>query len=443
VSNPPQNLPRGTLAQYGFLALPVAFAGLPIYILAPDFYATQYGLSLALLGVILLALRIFDAVQDPIIGWLSDRHSRHVMPIMIGSAILLSLGIYALFHPQGEDAALWFTISMLVTVTAYSVLSINLNALGALWSQDINQRTRITSTREMFGLLGLLIAVMLPETLKRYGEAGNVYTTYSSILLGLMLAGILLFARWLKQQPITRSMYRVTPHGIWGQLFALPVVTRRFFLVYGITVLASSIPAILVLFFIRDRLGAEAYSGLFLLLYFVSGAVFMPLWQRLSRRYGKYPAWLMGTLLAVASFVWAFVLETGDIWQYALVCIASGAALGADLALPPSILADHISRNESSDSAATQFSLLTLLTKAGLAVGSALALPMLDIAGFRPAQENDVLALFALSAAYALAPCLIKLLAAGLMYRFFIANPEESYHENISTIHSPRSRTHA
>ena len=65
-------LPGADLALYGILALPLAFAGLPVYLHAPDFYATSYGLSLAALGSVLLGLRVVDAVQDPLIGTFSD-----------------------------------------------------------------------------------------------------------------------------------------------------------------------------------------------------------------------------------------------------------------------------------------------------------------------------------------------------------------------------------
>jgi glycoside/pentoside/hexuronide:cation symporter, GPH family len=49
-----------SLIQYGFIAVPIAFAGFPLYVLAPDFYATRHALSLTLLGTILLAIRLFD-----------------------------------------------------------------------------------------------------------------------------------------------------------------------------------------------------------------------------------------------------------------------------------------------------------------------------------------------------------------------------------------------
>ena len=74
--------------QYGFLAAPVAFAGFPLYVLAPDFYATHHGVSLSVLGIVLLCLRSFDAVQDPFIGAMSDRFSVYTLPLMLASALL-------------------------------------------------------------------------------------------------------------------------------------------------------------------------------------------------------------------------------------------------------------------------------------------------------------------------------------------------------------------
>lgn len=408
----------GQIAQYGFLAVPVAFAGYPLYVLAPDFYAANHGVSLALLGLLLLALRIFDAVQDPFIGWLSDHFSAGMFPVLAVSALVLVAAIYGLFHPIGSRPAAWFCLCMLLAVTAYSVLSINLNALGALWSKEPGEQTRITGLREAFGLLGLLIAVTLPTLLLKYFSAPVAYGWFAAILAALMLLALLAFRRWLSHAALIKRPE--TPRQKLGAtLKALSAPTRKLFLVYAVSMLASAIPAVLVLFFIRDLLGAEDYTGLFLLLYFLSGALAMPIWKRISERHGKYRAWLGSMLLAVAAFIWAFFLGAGDVWHYAAICIASGGALGADLALPPSILADHMHGEASQDSAATQFSLLALLAKAALAIASALALPMLDAGGFVPAGANDTAALGALSFTYALLPCLIKLAAAFLLYRFF------------------------
>ena len=67
------SIPIVRLIQYGLIAFPLAFAGLPIYLHAPDFYAVNLGLRIEAIGAVLLILRLFDAVQDPVIGRLSDR----------------------------------------------------------------------------------------------------------------------------------------------------------------------------------------------------------------------------------------------------------------------------------------------------------------------------------------------------------------------------------
>jgi glycoside/pentoside/hexuronide:cation symporter, GPH family len=430
------------IMQYGFLAAPVAFAGFPLYVLAPDFYATHQGVSLSLLGLVLLCLRAFDAVQDPFIGAMSDRFSKKILPLMLVSALLLVASIYALFNPIGISPIWWFSGCMALAVTAYSILSINLNTLGALWTNNKDEQTRITGMREAFGLSGLLLAVVLPGILGTYLPADQVYLWFSAILMVLITLALFAFSRWFAYKPLTtRRPY--APQKLWATLCCLPAATHRLYLVYGLSVLASSIPAVLVIFFIRDRLNAEHYTGLFLLLYFLSGALAMPLWKKLSTEYGKHRAWLLSIALAVVSFVWAFFLSAGDIWQYAVICIASGMALGGDLALPPSILADHIHEHASDASAATQFSILALLAKAGLAIGSAITLPLLDAAGFVPAASNDVSALEHLSMAYALIPCLIKLAAAYLLYRFFITSQRKKNHETSLENNPNRSHPHA
>ena len=92
-----QHLPLLSLFHYGFIALPVAVAGFPIYLLAPDFYATQFGLSLTSLATVLLILRFIDGIQDPFIGAFSDKFHQARPFIIIGSCLPLSLrfGFYS------------------------------------------------------------------------------------------------------------------------------------------------------------------------------------------------------------------------------------------------------------------------------------------------------------------------------------------------------------
>lgn len=152
-----------SLLQYGLLALPVAFAGFPIYVLAPDYYASQFGVSLSSLASVLLFLRLIDGLQDPFIGAVSDYLHDKRFSIILLAAILLSVSFWFLFHPLETIWMLfWFALTVFFVSTAYSILVINITALGGIWSCSSHQRTRVAMYREAFALVGLLFAVILP-----------------------------------------------------------------------------------------------------------------------------------------------------------------------------------------------------------------------------------------------------------------------------------------
>ena len=97
-----------------------------------------------------------------------------------------------------------------------------------------------------------------------------------------------------------------------------------------------------------------------------------------------------------------------------IICALSGLALGADLALPPALLADAIDEDEKAGLARAEgayFGLWHLLSKANLALAAGLGLPLLAVLGYTPGSDSPQ-GLLALSAVYALVPCALKLLSA-------------------------------
>lgn len=439
-----QEITGKSLLQYGFIALPVAFAGFPLYVLAPDFFATQHGLSLALLGTLLLVIRVFDAVQDPLIGWFTDKLQGHFLLLLSVAGMILCVSVFGLFNKIFFTPAIWFSLCMVFAVSAYSVLIIVLGAQATLWTANTNAQTRIAGAREAFGIIGLVIAVSVPSLLSQSVKADDVYLWYAAILFGLMIAGIFSFSRLrLPSAATVAANEMVSPLSPLAAMRALPGESWRLFAVYGLSMLASSIPAVLVIFFVRDLLGAEHLTGLFLLLYFLSGAVAMPAWKKISTRYGKYNAWFFANILAVVGFIYAFFLNDGDVWPYVAVCLVSGIALGADLTLPPSVLADHIHARSNRACSGSHYAFLAFIGKASLALASAIALPILDVSGFKPQTANSDIALATLSAAYALIPCILKLGAAGLLYSFFIRTGSGGNNENFQNHGNNGSSHHA
>jgi glycoside/pentoside/hexuronide:cation symporter, GPH family len=193
---------------------------------------------------------------------------------------------------------------------------------------------------------------------------------------------------------------------------------RRLIAVFVVSGSASAIPATLVLFFINDRLAAPQWQGGFLALYFVAAAASMPLWLRAVKRWGLVRAWLLGMVASVLVFAWAASLGSGDVMAFAVVCALSGMALGADLSLPSALLATVVERaGDQEHDAGTYFGWWNLATKWNLALAAGVTLPVLSLLGYEPGATDEH-ALMALSAVYAVLPCALKALAAGLVWRW-------------------------
>lgn len=403
-------LPGAALAAYGALGLPLAGAALPVYVHLPNLYGAILGVNLALLGGLLLALRLADAAIDPLIGALNDRLQRPRLLVALG-ALLLALGMLAAFDPPQRGIApwLWLAGALVPVYLGFSLASVSYLAWGALLGDTPHERTRVAASREAYGLAGVVLASVAPTLLALSLEEG--LARYA-----LLAAALTALCAWitLARAP---APPRLPPRAQGWRALAAPFANRRFaplLAVFVVNGIAAALPATLVLFFVDDALQLPQHAGLFLAAYFVAGAASLPLWVGAARRYGKAQAWLASMLLAVLAFVGAFALGAGDLAGFLAVCLASGAALGADLALPPAMLADAIRARGDDSRAGAYFGVWNFAAKANLALAAGLALPLVAWLGYVPGRAESVTPL---AYAYCLLPCALKLAAAALLWR--------------------------
>ncbi len=418
-------LDAGQLFSYGLFGLPLSLVALPIYVFVPKFYSDSFGLSLEIIGIILLAVRLLDAVSDPLFGWWVDhgrrsegaRWLRGYRRFVVFSLPLLAVGYVALFQPpMGRGAAsiwasVWLAAALIVVYAGFSLANIAYYSWGADLSDVANERTRITSVREGCGLLGVLVAAAVPQVLGMDALSGLFVFT-------LLATGLLLLFR-APHPPLGRKLVFAEGIGLFST-FRVPLANRRFvsllviFLANGI---ASAIPATLVLFYIRDVLELENRDALLLGVYFLAAACSMPLWVLAAGRFGLARAWLFGMIFSVVVFVWVYFLVAGDLIPFAAICVVSGMAIGGDLALPPAILAGVIAEaGHRGVREGAYFGLWSLATKLNLALAAGISLPLLGALGYDPSHLTAK-GTNALSFGYALVPCALKLGAALLLWR--------------------------
>lgn len=403
--NPAPRLGAGTLAAYGALGLPLAFAALPIYLYVPRFYA-DLGLSLSAAGAILVTARLADAFIDPWLGATADR-ARSPRRIIAWALPLLALGVVGLFHPPaGFAPGPWLAAALVPATLGYSAAGIAYQAWGARLGEPAD-RARVTAAREGAGLAGVMLAAALPQVFAPTVTAGLAPT---ALLFPLLLAIAALSTLGLTPDAARTPL---TSGGGLGQALTSRRV-RALLRVFALNGIASAVPATLFLFFVADRLQLAGSANLLLALYFISAALALPAWVGLAARIGKARAWRAGMLLAVAAFVWAFFLAPGDLPAFACITAVTGAALGADLALPAALLADTIEADAAAGHEGAYFGLWNFVNKLNLALAAGLALPLVEWLGYRPGLPAEG---FALPIAYCLLPCLLKLAAIAALAR--------------------------
>jgi len=402
----PMALPM--LLNYGAFGLPLAMVALPIYVYLPQFYAEKAGLSLAMIGAVLLAARIAAAFIDPLLGWWIARgQGAYARYVALALAPLL-LGFVALFHPPAlapRGTLAWFLGALMLVYLGFGIATIAHQSWGAALTQAPVQRARVSGVREACGLAGVVLAAGVT------GAAGYGALTIA-FGVALALGAALLLGRAARPQAAAST------HAAAWRDMATPFRQPRFRALFAVLVVngvASSIPATLFLFFAADHLRLAALSGLFLILYFGAAAASIAAWVALAQRLGEARAWASGMLLASAVFIWAFWLAPGAAIGFGAICVLSGLALGADLALPPALLAGVIANaGHAGSREAAYFGVWNWGVQITLALAAGIALPLLEWRGYVPGTGQGS---GALVAAYALLPCALKLLAAAMLWR--------------------------
>lgn len=420
--------------RYGFMGLPLAFVALPLYVVLPNYYAKNFAVPLASLGVLLLVVRMFDAVVDPLLGRWADRLFRRTPAQIFGQIAALAAGLVvgfvALFFPPAfvlQSAETFFTPPLLlwaggclvVCYVSFSALSIAHQSWGAMLGGDAAKRSRVVAWREGLGLLGVVLASVTPLL---FG-----LTVTSVLLAGFLSLGIGAWA-YAPRPAIAELASSQEGRSLWAPL--LQPAFRQLLLIFMVNGIASAVPATLILFFVQDRLQAPAFmESWFLGVYFVAAALALPLWTRWIAQFGLEKSWLAGMVLAVGVFVFAALLDAGDTTEFLIVCALSGVAMAVDLVAPAALLAGLLQNSEKKipdaekmPEAGTYFGWWNLATKFNLALAAGISLPLLNLLGYAPGMRSPE-ALQSLTWTYCLLPCGLKVIAALLLLFHTLRKP--------------------
>jgi GPH family glycoside/pentoside/hexuronide:cation symporter len=431
---------------YALPAMSLAVVGIPVYVFIPKFYTDTMGISISTVGLLLLIVRLFDAFTDPVIGYLSDSVSTPFgrrRPFIAIGALGLSVAILFLFIPpvaSGTDLTFYFGFWLFALFFFWTLITIPYESLGPELTTNYHERTTLFGLRDGFLILGTLLAAASPALIDGVMALFNQTPTATDqfSLMAYVYAPLIMLSSLVCIFKVReRIQAPVFHHDTLFQGISDVLKNRPFLILlagYTIAAFGSNLPATLILYYVEYVLQAENAQG-FLLVYFLTGIVFLPFWVAISKKTGKKNAWLVSMVINTGAFAGVFFLGPGDAWVYGILVFISGIGFGAGLALPSSIQADVIDYDElitGQRHEGKYIGLWSIAKKFSAALGIGIGLLLLGNAGYRPniVQDKDTVEM--LKILYALVPCLCN--AVSILIIWFYPITQKDHAKILETI---------
>jgi Na+/melibiose symporter-like transporter len=415
-------LKKTTIYAHGSIGLPLAVIGYPLAIWIPAHYSGGLGLSLAMVGTILMLARFTDVITDPLMGEISDRwrtrFGRRKPWVLLGMPVMM-FGVYKLFMPPEGIGLLYFLGYLTLFFLGSTIIALPHRAWGAELSTEYHQRSRVTASREFFVLMGLLMAAFVPMMVEVLAdESGSVSQVFSIIwkdaigaftgelankqivnratLTGPVLAGlawtvllvlpvcVFIVLAMVKEPPPTLKDSVPIKEGIRYLWRNGPM--RRVLIIALLVIFGEAFRNAVSLFFIRDIIGIPTIGAAYFF-YFTAGLAAIPFWLWLGRKIGKHLAFMCTlTTISAVSFANLF-LSYGDFLPFFLLFIVKGFCFGGLQFLPVAMLADVVdvdTARSGGKRAGTYFAILGLTEKLAVALGTGISLNIVGLLGFDP-----------------------------------------------------------
>lgn len=418
--------PAHRLIGFASLAIPISGAGLPLALFIPQLYASHYGLSLAAIGLVFFLGRIWDVASDPIVGVLSDRTRNRFgrrRPWIAAGGLLFGLGSALLFFPPDIVSPLYLGAVLFVFYAGWTMIEVPFSAWAGELSGQYHERTRIVTYQQTMRAVGLLLVLVLPTLLEQIRPSDIVLKLHivGGFILVTLVPALILSLISFPEPP--RPEVPPRSDGFWATV-SLIVRDRLLLRVLASDVAVTagqSIRAGLIVFFAVNYMGQPGWASGLYLFQFVFGVFAGPIWLRIGQRYGKRETAIAGEIAQVLINLGLLFVFPGGIWLLVVLTIAQGLTQGSgNLMLRAMVadVADHHDLVTGQNRTGLFFSVFSLATKAGPALGIGIALPLVAWLGFHAKGPNTPEALETLKYVFALGPALAHLISAALIWHF-------------------------
>ncbi|KAF0185352.1 MAG: major facilitator superfamily protein [Hyphomonadaceae bacterium] len=368
-------------------SLPLAAFALPLVIYLPPYYVKYVGLSLGVVGLIFMAARLFDIVIDIFIGMSMDRTSTKIgrfTPWLLACAPFMSVLTWYLFMVKPGVSA-WYLVFFLFTgYVAFSASTLAQLGIGASLSTNYHERSRVFSFWQIGNIVGMLMVLSLPVIVVARGgsEADGVRAMGMFIVIAVPLCALV--SHFFAKEPIASPVKSHSQPKDFLALFSL-VSLRRLMISDIALAFSGGVTGAMFLFYLSSIKDYGKSAFLLLLIYFVSGLVFTPLWVTIAKKFGKHRALLLACCYTILSQLLILYLPKGNVALAGVLIGIVGISYAAPLYLIRSMVSDIGDEDKlvtKKDRTGLLFALLGFTTKTGYALAVGVTFVLLQAIGY-------------------------------------------------------------
>lgn len=368
-----------------------------------DFLINVASIRPAVAGTIFLIVKIWDAVNDPLVGWLTDKTQSAMgrrRPWLLFGAVPFGLAFFLhwVVPPFDDTGKFWYyLIVALLLDTALTVVGVPYTALTAELTSDYDERTSLNAFRFSFSILGGVLAAFFHTQIVGAfpGQPGIGNGVSLFIWSVVSVAGLLLTFAGTKEPAQPAATHKENGPGfIAGILIAFR--NRPFVLVtiiYLLSWLTIQFVQNNLFIYARDWVGINVQDfGLILLALQFSAFVWVLIWTRVSGWLGKQLVYYIGAAVFVAVLIGLYFVQPGQTTLLTVLAIVAGVGVAVCYLIPWSMLPDVVELDELETGQRREgvyYGFFVFLQKLGLSLGLFISAQVLDWAGYIPAEPGQ------------------------------------------------------
>jgi len=466
---PSDKLSFATKLAYGAGDLGPAITANMLAVFLLIFFTNVARLNPGIAGSILMLGKVWDAVNDPLVGWWSDRSQSRMgrrLPWMLWGAIPFGIFFFLQWvvprfsaDPTVNQWSLfaYYLAIAVVFNTFYTIVNLPYTTLTAELTQDYDERTNLSSFRFTFSIGGSILSLVIALAIfaliednpaQQYLWIGGISAIISVLPLFWCVWGVR--HRVLAVERDRQSMPQAETLSFLEQI-KIAFSNRAFLFVIGIYLcswLAVQNTVTVIPYFVKDwmGLGDRDFTQVVIAVQ-VTSLLMLFVWSAVSRRVGKRVVYFMGMVLWIIAQVGLFSLQPGQLgWMYGLAVLA-GFGVSTAYLIPWSMIPDVIELDEWQTGQRREgvfYSFMVLLQKLALALGLFLVGQVLEQSGFivadagQPQPVQPESALLAIRLMVGPLPAIV--LVIGLVLAYFYPITREVHAELVMRLEERRSQ---